>query len=198
MLLAYNATTGSSIHPGPTLLPVVLRSALLCLYAYGDTGGSTDCVHAPTHMLIPVAILTTCMLLQVMHGTLHLVDLAGRPPFAISLRRTRTEVTYGAMELLVLRSRMAAGSERLSKSNATGTQLKETQAINKSLSSLSDVFVALGSKKGATSYCIGLRRSHTSYGIVLWLVLSSECMCGTDLADGATHLVRDVRYCESV
>ncbi len=39
-----------------------------------------------------------------------------------------------------------AGSERLNKSGATGDRLKETQAINKSLSSLADVFSALHKK----------------------------------------------------
>lgn len=37
-----------------------------------------------------------------------------------------------------------AGSERLSSSGATGDRLKETQAINKSLSALGDVIMALG------------------------------------------------------
>lgn len=39
-----------------------------------------------------------------------------------------------------------AGSERLSRSKASGDRLKETQAINKSLSCLTDVFVAIGNK----------------------------------------------------
>ncbi|KAE8723061.1 Kinesin-1 [Hibiscus syriacus] len=39
-----------------------------------------------------------------------------------------------------------AGSERLSRSGATGDRLKETQAINKSLSCLSDVIFALAKK----------------------------------------------------
>ena len=40
-----------------------------------------------------------------------------------------------------------AGSERLDRSGATGGQLKETVAINKSLSCLADVFIAIGNKQ---------------------------------------------------
>jgi kinesin family protein C1 len=39
-----------------------------------------------------------------------------------------------------------AGSERLSRSNASGDRAKEAVAINKSLSALTDVFVAIGQK----------------------------------------------------
>ena len=44
-----------------------------------------------------------------------------------------------------------AGSERLKQSGAEGDRKKETQAINKSLSSLGDVIAALGSRKGDQS-----------------------------------------------
>jgi hypothetical protein len=40
-----------------------------------------------------------------------------------------------------------AGSERISKTDATGDRLKEAQSINKSLSCLGDVINALGNKK---------------------------------------------------
>jgi kinesin family protein C1 len=45
-----------------------------------------------------------------------------------------------------------AGSERLSRSGASGDRLKETQAINKSLSALSDVFLALSQKASHVPY----------------------------------------------
>jgi kinesin family protein C2/C3 len=56
-------------------------------------------------------------------------------------------------DLGVVRSKLhlidLAGSERISKTDATGDRLKEAQAINKSLSALGDVIAALGGKKGS-------------------------------------------------
>ena len=59
----------------------------------------------------------------------------------------RTQEINGTLHLVDL-----AGSERLDKSNAVGVQLKEAQAINKSLSALSDVFVALSKKSTHVPY----------------------------------------------
>ncbi|DAZ94751.1 TPA: hypothetical protein N0F65_011567 [Lagenidium giganteum] len=52
-----------------------------------------------------------------------------------------------------------AGSERASRSNVSGDRLRETQAINKSLSCLADVFTAIGNK----SSHIPFRNSKLTY-----------------------------------
>merc|ERR1712113_1383471 len=60
--------------------------------------------------------------------------------FALYLTGSNTELNtelHGALHLVDL-----AGSERLDRSNAVGDRLKETQNINRSLSSLADVFSA--------------------------------------------------------
>jgi len=72
------------------------------------------------------------------------------------------EVVQGALNLCDL-----AGSERLDRSGATGDRLKETQAINKSLSCLGDVFNALA--KGA---------SHVPYRNSKLTYLLQDCLSG--------------------
>jgi len=59
----------------------------------------------------------------------------------------QVQTLHGTLHLVDL-----AGSERLAKSNATGERLKETQAINKSLSALSDVFVAISKHQPHVPY----------------------------------------------
>ncbi|OQS05026.1 kinesin [Thraustotheca clavata] len=61
-----------------------------------------------------------------------------------------------------------AGSERISRSGATGDRLREAQAINKSLSSLADVFSAIAKKQNHIPY----RNSKLTY--VLQPALSGD------------------------
>ena len=61
------------------------------------------------------------------------------------LRLSGTNAVTGKRHDGVLNLIDLAGSERLAQSQASGDRLRETQAINKSLSSLGDVIVALGS-----------------------------------------------------
>ncbi|GMH47120.1 hypothetical protein TrLO_g10352 [Triparma laevis f. longispina] len=71
-------------------------------------------------------------------------------------------IISGALNLCDL-----AGSERLDRSGATGQQLKETQAINKSLSCLGDVFSSLASQSSHVPY----RNSKLTY-------LLQDCLSG--------------------
>ena len=66
--------------------------------------------------------------------------------FCLHLRASNQEqgiILKGALNLVDL-----AGSERLDRSGAKGERMRETVAINKSLSALTDVFVAIGNKQG--------------------------------------------------
>ncbi|KAH0436329.1 hypothetical protein IEQ34_026433 [Dendrobium chrysotoxum] len=85
-------------------------------------------------------------------GKTQMNEQSSRSHFVFTLRisgmndATEQQV-QGILNLIDL-----AGSERLAKSGSTGDRLKETQAINKSLSCLSDVIFAIAKKEDHVPY----------------------------------------------
>ena len=93
----------------------------------------------------------------------------------------RTQTVAGSLHLVDL-----AGSERLDKSHAAGEQLKEAQAINKSLSALADVFVALARKSPHVPY----RNSKLTFLLQPCLSGSGKALVVANLAPDAARLTR--------
>ncbi|XP_031480147.1 kinesin-like protein KIN-14D [Nymphaea colorata] len=92
-------------------------------------------------------------------GRTQMNEQSSRSHCVFTLRISGSNVNTEQQVRGVLNLIDLAGSERLSKSGSTGERLKETQAINKSLSCLGDVILAIANKE---SY-VPFRNSKLTY-----------------------------------
>ncbi|VVT45177.1 uncharacterized protein SAPINGB_P000663 [Magnusiomyces paraingens] len=92
------------------------------------------------------------------------------------------ETRAGVLNLIDL-----AGSERLSSSQTSGERLKETQAINKSLSSLVDVVTALGSGQQQQQQHIPFRNSKLTHLLQYSLSGTSKTLMLVNVSSNKQH-----------
>ncbi|KAF1328885.1 Kinesin-like protein, partial [Globisporangium splendens] len=88
-----------------------------------------------------------------------------------------------------------AGSERASRSNVSGDRLKETQAINKSLSCLADVFTAIGNKSSHPTFFLDVANSDPIPQLEADLFAADESLWRRQDADDG-EFVPDARVCK--
>ncbi|CAH1774176.1 unnamed protein product [Owenia fusiformis] len=117
---------GSLYVPGLTTVPVSCLDDVNETFALGKTNRATATTNMNEH-----SSRSHCLLCVTVTG----------------VSKTTGKKSIGKLNLIDL-----AGSERISKSGAEGSRLKEAQSINKSLSSLGDVIHALRNKQGHIPY----------------------------------------------
>ncbi|XP_073003337.1 kinesin-like protein KIN-14H [Typha latifolia] len=150
MLEIYNETIRDLLLPGrPGSLE--LSGAASKQYAIKhDSNGNTnvsDLTIVDVYSIKDVSFLLNQAAQSRSVGRTQVNEQSSRSHFVFTLRisginESTEQQVQGVLNLIDL-----AGSERLAKSGSTGDRLKETQAINKSLSALSDVIFAIAKKE---------------------------------------------------
>lgn len=114
-------TAEGNVVPGLTAVQVTSAAQVAELFALGQANRAVGSHDMNEHSSRSHMILT--------------IECRGK-------NKIDNSTTYGKLHLIDL-----AGSERVSKTDASGDRLKEAQNINRSLSALGDVIAALGNKK---------------------------------------------------
>lgn len=134
-------------------------------------------------------------------GQTAMNERSSRSHSVFTLHLTATHAVQGTVLRGTLSLVDLAGSERLDRSGATGSVMKESVAINKSLSALADVFTAIGNKQSH----IPFRNSKLTY--LLQPALSGDgktlMMVNLSPTDASYHeslcslrLAKQVNQCE--
>uniref|UniRef100_A0A6V7QUD3 Kinesin-like protein n=1 Tax=Ananas comosus var. bracteatus TaxID=296719 RepID=A0A6V7QUD3_ANACO len=150
MLEIYNETVRDLLVPGRSGTLDANGSASKQYAIKHDLSGNTHVAEltiVDVYSIKDVSFLLNQAMQSRSVGRTQMNEESSRSHFVFTLRisgvNTSTEQqVQGVLNLIDL-----AGSERLAKSGSTGDRLKETQAINKSLSALSDVIFSIAKKE---------------------------------------------------
>ncbi|KAM3370501.1 hypothetical protein ACQJBY_018056 [Aegilops geniculata] len=143
MLEIYNETIRDLLAPGRSSSEMPGGKQYTIKH---DSQGNTTVSDLTTTNVFSTADVTS-LLEKASHsrsvGKTQMNEQSSRSHFVFTLKIFGSNESTGQQVQGVLNLIDLAGSERLTKSGATGERLKETQAINKSLSALSDVIFAI-------------------------------------------------------
>lgn len=130
------------------------------------TDGVTDVTGAVVEPIRNAADVMACLRKAAERravGETQCNEQSSRSHSVFTLNLTGTDESTGRSTLGVIHLVDLAGSERLAVSKAEGARLKETQAINKSLSCLGDVIMALANGQGNGAGHVPYRNSRLTF-----------------------------------